>query len=248
MRNNKAFTLVELLTVVTIVAILAAISLQVAGAVIGADREAKTKSTLWRLRVQTEHRQQALQRLQMRSTTCVDDTWEMLLVQKKLPNASLGTRRLLVKKLMLGRLFPQDRSEMWDAQLYPPGTSVEDALLRNSFAGDWTPDDGVTMVDGWGNPIAFYRWPTALFAAHPELLPGPYSKDPDDPLGSLYGLFVSGQPFDATMPIVMPDQGKPYVMIFVSPGPDGLLGLSGPLGAVTDEQAFSDDILSVQVF
>src|SRR5262249_26119419 len=161
----------ELLVVIVTISILALIALQAAGAAITAAREARTKSVLFHLKVQVQRKAEALERLQKRSIVYVDSTTEMTLLNKPgspYLNLPIGTKRTLVKKLQLGHYFPQDLTERWDASIYPPGQTIEDALLQTPL-GNWLPDDDLHMIDGWGNPIVFYRWPTALFAAHPEL-------------------------------------------------------------------------------
>ena len=245
MKRRSGFTLVELLVVIVTISILMTILLQVIGAGINLAREANTKSTLWRLRVQMQHKAEALQRLEMRGGF-LDGTYEADLLRKRPQYANLpkNTQKLLIKKLLLGHYFPQEIPERWDAKLYPPGTGVDYALLQCPI-GNWLPDDDVKMVDGWGTPILFFRWPTRLFQKHPELLPGPYNKDPDDTFCDLQGLFAAGAPFDPLMPIVMPDPCKPYVMVFVSAGPDREFGLSGSLGDVVNEEQFSDNLWSI---
>jgi len=240
--KRKGFTLVELMVVMTIIAILATIMLQVVGGLIDAARTAKTKSILWRLRVQNEHKAQALDRISQRGGFMVG-CHETINLKFYYPGMTSRQRDILAKKLLLGHYFPQDQSEMWDTKLYPAGTTVDDALLKVPL-GNWMPDDDLTLVDGWGNPIVFLRWPTQLFQAHPEFLS--YTRDPDDPLNDLIGLFTAGQAFDNIMPIIMADPCKSHVMVFVSPGPDGKLGFSMPLGAVTSEEELSDNIWSFQ--
>ena len=247
MKRKSGFTLIEILVVMVTIAILSAILLQVIGVGITAAKTYKTKSILWRLRFQSAHKVEALQRLQSRPGF-VSSSVEMELISRLQQYRGLpdSTQKILAKKLMLAHYFPQDISERWDAKLYPPGTDVEYALLQVPL-GNWIPDDDLHLVDGWGSPIVFYRWPTHLFVAHPELLPAPYNKDPDDPLCSLQGLINPGIPFDSLMPVIMPDACKPYIMVFVSAGPDRKLGLSGPLGDVVDENDLADNLWSINV-
>jgi prepilin-type N-terminal cleavage/methylation domain-containing protein len=250
MKMRKAFTLIELLMVVTIVAILAAILLQAAGAAISLARQKKTESILWRLHHLTQARQQQLQRWEMRTPTTVVNTWEMIAVDTdaRFKSMPLRTRQLIAKKLLQARFFPQAQSELWDAKAYPIGSTIEGALVSNPLQqGDWRVDDDLKMIDGWGNPIVFFRWPTALFRAHPELSPAQYSRDPNDPLCDLAGLWNAGDVFSPVITVQMPEPCRVSLMVFVSAGPDGQLGMSYPLGDVTDEQAFSDNILSINV-
>lgn len=248
-RNRRGFTLVEVLTVVTVVAILAAVLLQAVGGAVEAARRSATESMLYRLQGLERHRAEALQRLQTRSPAVVDGSTEMeLLTRQGSPYRSLdvNARRVLARKLMLAHWLPQQQSEAWDANFYPPGQDAVLAALTTNNP-DSRADDDARLVDAWGRPVVFLRWPTRLFAAHPELLPGRgvYVRDPDDPLCSLKGLFAPGKPFDAAlMPVLMPDPCLAYVSTFASAGPDGRLGFSLPLGDVTSEDELSDDIFS----
>lgn len=240
--KRKGFTLIELLVVVTIIAILSAIVLQTVGGLLDMARTAKTRAVLWRLRVQNEHKAQAVDRLIKRGgymNSCVESFW----LHKNYPNLTKNQHDVLVRKLILGHFFPQDASELWDTKLYPVGTTIDDVILRIPV-GNWTPDDDVQLMDGWGNPIVFMRWPTQLFMAHSEFLQ--YARDPDDPLCEMGTVMTAGIQFDATLPIVMHDPCKTHVMVFVSPGPDGKLGFSMPLGAVTSEEELSDNLWSFQ--
>lgn len=249
--KRKAFTLVELMVVISIIVILAAILLQTIGGLLDSARTAKTRSILWRLRVQKEHKEQALDRLFIRKRSLINDSIEM--AHLRLPaysGLSASQKRVLCRKLMSGHYFPQNQSEMWDAMIYPVGTTTDDALLKIPV-GNWMPDDDLTLVDGWGHRIIFFRWPTRLFEAHPEFLQ--YNKDPDDPLSQMAGLWTPEMPLDSQMPILMPDPCKPHIMVYVSPGPDGMYGLddidnggSPLLGKVTNEDALSDNLWSFQ--
>jgi prepilin-type N-terminal cleavage/methylation domain-containing protein len=250
--SRRGFTLIELLVVVTVISILALIALQVAGAAISEARAKSTESTLWRLQKIVDRKAQALQRLEARSPAIIQGGYEWNLIERtpSLAALPLQVKRLVTKKLMLAHHFPQAQSEMWDSRLYPLGTTLEQALLSTPL-GDWAPgpDDDLRMVDAWGHAILFLRWPAELFKAHPELLPGAaFTRDPDDPLCQLSGLFASpGAPFDPLMPVAQPQTCMPYVMLFVSAGPDGRHGCSLPLGAVISEEDLQDDIFSLRV-
>lgn len=107
----------------------------------------------------------------------------------------------------------------------------KDAFSSNEIA-DKDNDTYKEIVDGWGNPIVFYRWPTALIKNHPEvrkvLIPAIASsgidinKDPDDPFGQVTA---------TNWPNYLSDFHDPatyHVPLVVSSGADGLLGLYLP--------------------
>jgi hypothetical protein len=72
------------------------------------------------------------------------------------------------------------------------GTAID---FNSSEVVDSDGDGLMELVDGWGNPLRFYRWPTALVNAFPNSVPRPvellidggnaqlWNKDPDDPIG-----------------------------------------------------------------
>jgi len=72
------------------------------------------------------------------------------------------------------------------------GTAID---FNSSEVVDSDGDGLMELVDGWGNPLRFYRWPTDLVKAFPNSVPRPvellidggnaqlWNKDPDDPIG-----------------------------------------------------------------
>ena len=131
----------------------------------------------------------------------------------------------------------------------------------DNFTGATADTDGngfLEIVDGWGHPIRWYRWPTRLlrptgFGSGPDLvtyktqypsLSGTINlnQDPDDPLESTYAVVgaesnpggLSPAPtINGTTPIEGFEQifhtlGTYYAPMIISAGPDGDTGLFEP--------------------
>ncbi len=107
-----------------------------------------------------------------------------------------------------------------------------------------TDGDGLMeLVDGWGKPLRFYRWPTSLVLAAPNLPTEPrpvelligggnaqmWNKDPDDPVGR-FKLWMDNSNVSNHAQV----QGKfhqpstYHVPLVVSAGQDGVLQLHEP--------------------
>src|SRR5262249_53581084 len=67
LRRRASFTIIELLVVITIIAVLATITLGVVGGLLGQARDTATKATLSKIQGLIDSRNQALQRLIMRN-------------------------------------------------------------------------------------------------------------------------------------------------------------------------------------
>ena len=137
------------------------------------------------------------------------------------------------------------------------GTTIE---FNSREAVDTDGDGLMELVDGWGKPLRFYRWPT-------DLVPGPgatpnanarvdmligggnaqlWNKDPDDPVGH-FKKWINQNP-QVTHYFHAPS--RYHVPLVVSAGRDGVLGLNEPhttIGyfakpATTDITLLSDSI------
>ncbi|MAG93571.1 MAG: hypothetical protein CMJ48_07460 [Planctomycetaceae bacterium] len=118
--------------------------------------------------------------------------------------------------------------------------SVNEGNFDNTMIGD-TDDDGLKeFIDGWGNPIRFYRWPTRLvkpdgtinrdiatllISALPPGKPGAGAGaqldiDPDDPTAALKIADIDEDDFHT--------YNTWHTPIIVSAGGDGKLGLYEP--------------------
>ena len=139
-------------------------------------------------------------------------------------------------------------------------TAIE---FSSSEAVDTDGDGLMELVDGWGRPLRFYRWPTSLVLATPTsaadtrpvelLISGGnaqlWSSDPDDPLGR-FRLWLIG-PNVSNHPRVLNWFHAPatyHIPMIVSAGQDGELGLEEPIDVARlgvwarlyDEDADSD--------
>ena len=120
-------------------------------------------------------------------------------------------------------------------------TTIE---FSSSEAVDTDGDGLMELVDGWGRPLRFYRWPTSLVLATPNstadtrpvelLISGGnsqlWSSDPDDPLGR-FRLWLIG-PNITNHPRVLNWFHAPatyHIPMIVSAGQDGELGLEEPI-------------------
>lgn len=211
MRNRRAYTLVELLMVITIIVILAGLSLSMVGGAISASRQAKTDTILQRWKDMGSSQERMFDILQRR----FHDRYDGI--------AS----------------YPPKGSYLYDLKnTYGVGKDIlvmvakKDAYKKLMDPTMWNTelDDDLPQVDAWGNSIRFYLWPTRLFRDSPTatklILAGRYytskdlARDPEDPLG----LLVSIPNFEANFhtPCVY------HIALYVSAGPDGKLGLYEP--------------------
>lgn len=188
---KSGFTVIELLVVVTIIAILMSIVISIVGAFLTQARDASTKSTLGKVQGLANQRAMALNRLLLRrgAVTTTD-----------------ATQKVLASKQVQIRFFPQRIAELsasdqpalyaayqnqfsiQNLALYDP-TQDPKANLRSSeilynfltqanVLGDApvstdafsasevqdTDNNGLPeFVDAWGQPLRFYRWPTRFF-------------------------------------------------------------------------------------
>jgi len=102
------------------------------------------------------------------------------------------------------------------------------------------------LVDGWGNPVAFCRWPTGSPALVPTVGNNVY-KDPTDPQGLLNnpGWRKDWQTaFESAFhPLPDPKQPRTLVPLIASPGRDAKLGLDPNTFAPADGTA-ADNVYS----
>lgn len=144
-----------------------------------------------------------------------------------------------------------------------------DGIPSNAIATSPNNSNRRIFVDGWGNPIEFYRWPTRLISGNPTTarilipgLPSPTNKDPDDPLKVISNTSMSNkfattfsmsngmstlmmQPFTSA---AYHDLNVYHTPLLVSPGPDGDSGITSELAEVTmaNTGAAADDITNRQ--
>jgi type II secretory pathway pseudopilin PulG len=119
---------------------------------------------------------------------------------------------------------------------------VVDGIYANPAGGQTTVK---MLVDGWGNPLAFYRWPTACLELNPSPSPSQPAttgfNDPEDPLGLLSSPAwvldpaptLKGYWFQQICHALYANtSGNPYAYkvlpTIVSAGADGNLGIPAP--------------------
>jgi len=133
MRNRRSgFTLIEILVVVTIIAVLAALSLKVIGSTMDLARDASTKTTLNKIQGLLNSRAQALDRLQQRNGYLTGST-EFTQFAVKVSGGDTNLQQIVARKLLQIKYFPQSRADFKSLyggtiqQIYPnlnPGGSV----------------------------------------------------------------------------------------------------------------------------
>jgi len=104
------------------------------------------------------------------------------------------------------------------------------------------------LVDGWGNPVAFCRWPTASPALVPTVGNNVY-KDPTDPQRLLNNP-TWRKDWQATFesafhPLPDPNQPRTLVPLIASPGRDAKLGLDpktfAPVDATENDNLYTPE-------
>ena len=186
--------MIELLVVITIIAILATLTLQVVGGLLGQARDSATKATISKVQTLLNSRSQAFDRLLKRKGYLVG-TVEYSAAQTNYPNAPVSTQKIVAIKYLQMKYFPQLASDVTLQTLQPNiyknanATSVEilyDFLTQANVLGDSplgtdsfssaevkdTDNDGLPeILDGWGKPMRFYRWPTRFFRSQGQSPP-----------------------------------------------------------------------------
>jgi len=124
------------------------------------------------------------------------------------------------------------------AELGSGSTPIE---FSSSEAVDTDGDGLMEVVDGWGNPLRFYRWPTSLVREDPAsaddtrpvelLISGGnsqlWSSDPDDPLGR-FSVWLNANASHNNVLGYFNAPNVYHVPLIVSAGQDGALGLEEP--------------------
>jgi prepilin-type N-terminal cleavage/methylation domain-containing protein len=128
-RTRRSFTLVELMVVITIIAILATITLGVVGGLLSQARDSATRATLSKVQGLLNSRAQAFDRLTKRKGYVVGTTeYNQGIIPSygaALPQQS--TRVMLATKLLQAKFFPQYAGELYDPGLASPGIYAKPA-------------------------------------------------------------------------------------------------------------------------
>jgi len=243
------YTLVEMLIVIAIISLLIALSVPVVAGIIGRTREGATKVTMKKLAELLQKRQDAFER-------GFPDFFRQKRGRAYQP---ANPNDVMFKKRTFQRMFepggrnsvrsPADSAEMLyrlitDTDTF--GTAAEDAEQFTAAEVNDTDGDGrMEFVDGWGNPIRYYPYPTRLFKPdgnvpsnasdvdrtkgarvlfnallEPDGTTDPLDHDPDDPYGVL--------PANAFNETSLHTPQTYHVPLVVSAGPDERLGLFEP--------------------
>jgi prepilin-type N-terminal cleavage/methylation domain-containing protein len=211
--KRNAFTLVELLVAVTIIAILSLIGLQVVGGALNLARESATKTTIEKIQRMLNSRAQALDR-QLARKGYLGGSMELAFVRKSLPSAPNGTQTVIARKLAAARFFPQHAGEIYDLTLYPQSSGVQNGspadvlhwfLTQNVLGNSPEGTDAFTsaeerdtngnglpeFVDAWGSPLRFYRWPTRLIRSGGQTGPNALALITADDIARVKSFFPS---------------------------------------------------------
>jgi hypothetical protein len=153
-------------------------------------------------------------------------------------------------------------------------SSSEAADTPESIGAGQTRGNGLPeLIDAWGKPLRFYRWPTRLFRSGGALAASPFlaaitpydvnnakimfsslpvfsgnlandlNRDPDDPLRICIG--------NANFTAVQFEQnfhtpGTYHTILIVSPGPDGAMGLFEPWDVTNSGYLAAPDPLNLE--
>lgn len=238
-RNSRrsGFTLLELLVVISIIAILMSIALWVAGGLLETSRYRATEAMMGRLVTAAQEQTEQFYRVNRRSQV-------------------LWTNRIPA----LGQQFPYANKAQ--LTLIAQKAAYYDWMNKNGGLYDQI-DDSFKLEDAWGQPVRMYLWPTRFFRAEGikfdskgKLLPpdsddvsravlalrsaslfsgnlaNDLNRDPDDPLQQLLFLGkpdAKGNPtYDPSFELAFHTPVTWHVVLFVSAGPDRLLGIYEP--------------------
>lgn len=259
--GGRGFTLIEILVVMTLITTLMTLMVMLVGSMLGTARTAATRATVFKIHQMLEERRDAfsryqLQRVQINTAITI------------LRNSGLNDRQsrqlapVVARKLIFKIALPQnhgekslsntntlsaaDSSELLYWNLTNGNTfgvpNESDSRFSATELGDTDADGLIELLDGWGQPLRFYRWPTRLVrpAGSGQMILNPhlvrarlllgdgsidrFSHDPDDdPLGR-FGQWIQAQGNEA----VYHTPSTWHATLVLSAGPDGMVGLYEP--------------------
>jgi type II secretory pathway pseudopilin PulG len=184
-RRLDGFTLVELLVVIGLITTMMTMVALLIGNMLDTSRTSATRTTITKVHRMIEERRDGFMRYQLKRG-------EINAALVKISNyptspqlTSRETRRLatiVARKMLYKRAFPQNSADLapnsanivntadnseylyW---LLTSGTtfgvpSEGDGRFLASELGDTDGDGLIELIDGWGEPLRFYRWPTRL--------------------------------------------------------------------------------------
>jgi len=254
---RSGFTLVELLVVIAVIAILISILGVVLANMAQQAKEAATNTIIKKIHVLLDQRieafDRAMDRVEERHRYDAGYLAAEQRVRDLMPSVSLTDTQLkiLTRKQLTKEKFPQRYTDAFPALssdfdsselLYyilthaevggaPP---VDAGEFLSSEVADTDGDGLLEFIDGWGNPLRFYRWPTRLFrSTNVGLLIQGFSDDlldtdPDDPLGLLKPVIDALASASSDFESLYHTPNTYHLPLIVSAGPDGELGLGEP--------------------
>ncbi len=132
MRSRKGFTLLELLIVISIIAVLLTLVVKATGTFITMSRESATETTIRKVSSMLNQRSESLYRLQARKRW-VENTLEYYSAAKNISGGNDNLRKILARKLMMRTYFPQTRQEVLDAPKVS-GVTVQPKIVASASA------------------------------------------------------------------------------------------------------------------
>ncbi len=262
-QSRRAFTMIELMVVIGIIAFLMAIGITSYGYVITNAREAATRTTLKLITENLAQRREAFKK---------QITEQDRAAGNGVPRYAIGfsggkeVAKILGKKTLFRKYFPQiyadfptvpsalagntpsaaDSSELLYYFLTEgtKGLGVQ-SVDMDGLSSDQIKDtdgDGIKeIVDGWGNPLRFYRWPTRLLRPNGtsidltkgakfliRSIPAESNVDPDDPLGAIESRGNIDSSFIPAFEANYHNYNTYHTPLVLSAGADGQLGLYEP--------------------
>lgn len=189
---RSGFTLIEILMVIGLIALLAGVLIVAVGGVVGSAKEAATKATIRKVDSLLTKRMEAFNRAiidqdKVSSGSGKTPTYVQAAQLESFYRQAPSVAKVLARKRVFRQYFPQRFSEVpagsltYDTSKHVsetesaemlyyflttlPGYGIDapdgDNFTNNEIAD--TDSDGLKeIVDGWGQPLRYYRWPTRL--------------------------------------------------------------------------------------
>lgn len=252
----RGFTIIELIVTIGIILLLAGLSVVALGRIGGTAKEKATRGTLEKINNLVRDRMNALDRsitsgelrgqVQVKKASGLSDEVATIVVRKEefrkaFPQSwtevqALGIGSAASAEIARNTSSAADNSEVLYWALTNGGTYGYESVGSDAFTAnevkDTDGDENLEFVDGWEQPLRFYRWPTRLIkpgggsfnADTTELLidgvtTAIANSDQDDPKGKLT-LLINEASFHTP--------NTYHVPLIVSAGPDYELGLYEP--------------------
>lgn len=116
MRSRKGFTLVELLVVVTIIAVLFSLAVAAVGSLINTARESATETTIRKITSMLNQRAESLHRMEARKGW-IEGRLEHFAAARNISGGNQNLRKVIARKLVYRAYFPQTRQEVLDMEI-----------------------------------------------------------------------------------------------------------------------------------